>query len=84
MSKDNADERLIGNRCYFTSQGLQEPTYATRCAENNVSRHVTQKWVGHSTPDMTENVYTHVNDDFEKEEIAKLNKGVNDTINQEK
>ena len=25
MSKDNADERLIGNRCYFTSQGLQEP-----------------------------------------------------------
>ena len=33
---------------------------------------------------MTENVYTHVNEDFEKEEIAKLNKGVNDTINQEK
>lgn len=67
----------------FTIHSLRH-TYATRCAENNVSRHVTQKWVGHSTPDMTENVYTHVNDDFEKEEIAKLNKGVNDTINQEK
>lgn len=67
----------------FTIHSLRH-TYVTRCAENNVNRHVTQKWVGHSTPDMTENVYTHVNDDFEKEEIAKFNKGVNDTINQEK
>lgn len=55
-----------------------------RCAENNVSIAVTQKWVGHSTPDMTQNVYTHVNEDFEKEEIAKFNKGVNDTINKGK
>ncbi len=33
---------------------------------------------------MMQNVYTHVNEDFEKEEIAKFNKGVNDTINQVK
>lgn len=33
---------------------------------------------------MTENVYTHVNNDFEKDEIEKFNKGVNDTYNQEK
>lgn len=67
----------------FTIHSLRH-TYATRCAENDVSCYVTQKWVGHSTPDMTQSVYTHVNEDFEKEEIAKLNKGVNDTINQEK
>lgn len=67
----------------FTIHCLRH-TYATRCAENNVSRVVTQKWVGHSTADMTENVYTHVNNDFEKDEIEKFNKGVNDTYNQEK
>lgn len=65
----------------FTIHSLRH-TYATRCAENDVSCYVTQKWVGHSTPDMTQNVYTHVNEDFEKEEIAKFNKGVNDTYNQ--
>lgn len=67
----------------FTLHTLRH-TYTTRCAENDVSCYVTQKWVGHSTPDMTQNVYTHVNEDFEKEEIAKFNKGVNDTINQVK
>lgn len=67
----------------FTIHSLRH-TYATRCAENNVNRVVAQKWVGHSTADMTENVYTHVNNDFEKDEIAKFNKGVNDTYNQEK
>lgn len=67
----------------FTIHCLRH-TYATRCAENNVNRVVVQKWVGHSTADMTENVYTHVNNDFEKDEIEKFNKGVNDTYNQEK
>lgn len=67
----------------FTIHSLRH-TYATRCAENNVSRVVTQKWIGHSTVDMTESVYTHVNNDFEKDEIEKFNKGVNDTYNQEK
>ena len=45
---------------------------------------MTQKWIGHSSAEMTQSVYTHVNEDFEKEEIAKFNKGVNDTYNQEK
>ena len=67
----------------FTLHSLRH-TFTTRCAENNIAIKVTQKWVGHSTTDMTQNVYTHVNDDFEKEEIAKFNKGVNDTINQVK
>ncbi len=67
----------------FTLHSLRH-TFTTRCAENNIAIKVTQKWVGHSTTDMTQNVYTHVNEDFEKEEIAKFNKGVNDTINQGK
>lgn len=33
---------------------------------------------------MTENVYTHVNNDYEKDELEKFNKWVNDTYNQEK
>ena len=51
-------------------------TFITRCAENNTSRHITQKLVGHSTSDMTTEVYTHANIDFEQIEIEKLNKGV--------
>lgn len=51
-------------------------TFATRCAENNTPIHITQKLVGHSTADMTTNVYTHANSDVVKIEIEKLNKGV--------
>lgn len=67
----------------FTLHSLRH-TFATRCAEKNIASSVTQKWVGHTTADMTQNVYTHVNEDFEREEIAKFNKGVNDTFNREK
>ena len=67
----------------FTLHSLRH-TFITRCAENMISSAVTQKWVGHSSADMTQNVYTHVNEDFEQEEIAKFNKGVNDTFNREK
>lgn len=51
-------------------------TFTTRCAENNTPIHITQKLVGHSTADMTTNVYTHANSDVVKIEIEKLNKGV--------
>lgn len=67
----------------FTLHSLRH-TFATRCAEKNIASSVTQKWVGHTTADMTQSVYTHVNEDFEQEEIAKFNKGVNDTFNREK
>lgn len=43
-------------------------TFATRCAEAGVSAKVVQKWLGHSTLDMTLNVYTHVNAEFEQKE----------------
>lgn len=67
----------------FTLHSLRH-TFVTRCAEIGVARHITQKWAGHSTSDMTENVYTHTNSDFEKLESQKLNKEVNDTYSQGK
>lgn len=40
MSKDNVDERLVGNRCYFTSQGLQEPTTIEENGIENTIAHL--------------------------------------------
>jgi len=47
-------------------------TYITRCAECGVSVSVCQQVVGHSTPQMTMNVYTHVFDDFKRRELSKF------------
>ena len=47
-------------------------TFATRCAEAGIAVKVVQKWLGHSTVQMTLNVYTHVNPDFEAEMVEKF------------
>ena len=47
-------------------------TFATRCSEAGIPPKMVQKWLGHSTVEMTLNVYTHVNADFEKEMTAKF------------
>ena len=47
-------------------------TYITRCAECGVNVNVCQQLVGHSTPQMTLNVYTHVLDDFKRREASKF------------
>lgn len=47
-------------------------TFATRCSEAGIAPKVVQKWLGHSTLDMTLNVYTHVNEDFEQKETLKF------------
>lgn len=48
-------------------------TFITRCAECGVSVSVCQQLVGHSTADMTMNVYTHVMDEFKRKEALKFN-----------
>jgi integrase len=48
-------------------------TFITRCAECGVNVSVCQQLVGHSTADMTINVYTHVMDDFKRKEALKFN-----------
>lgn len=47
-------------------------TFATRCAESGVAAKTVQLWLGHKTLEMTLNVYTHVNADFEKKETVKI------------
>ena len=48
-------------------------TFITRCAENGINVSVCQQIVGHTTADMTLNVYTHVLDEFKRREIEKYN-----------
>lgn len=62
---------LAANIEGYTVHSLRH-TFATRCAEAGITPSVTQKWMGHSTVDMTLNVYTHVNADFELKEQAKF------------
>lgn len=47
-------------------------TFITRCAESGVNVTVCQQIVGHSTADMTLNVYTHVMDEFKRKELEKF------------
>lgn len=56
----------------FTIHSLRH-TFATRCNENRVNAKFVQKMLGHANIDMTLNTYTHVNSDFEKSEISRLN-----------
>lgn len=49
-------------------------TFATRCIEKGVTPKVLAKWLGHSTTVMTMEVYTHVNQDFELQQIELINK----------
>ncbi|MDE7082334.1 MAG: site-specific integrase [Clostridia bacterium] len=48
-------------------------TFVTRCAECGININVCQQLVGHSTADMTINVYTHVMDEFKRKEALKFN-----------
>lgn len=47
-------------------------TFITRCAECGVNVNVCQQVVGHSTADMTLNVYMHVLDEFKRKELEKF------------
>lgn len=47
-------------------------TFITRCAECGVNISVCQQLVGHSTSDMTLNVYMHVMDEFKRKEALKF------------
>lgn len=46
--------------------------FITRCAESGVSVAVCQQLVGHSTADMTLNIYTHVLDEYKRKEALKF------------
>lgn len=48
-------------------------TFATRCLEQGITMKTVQKWLGHSTYEQTANTYTHINNEFEKQEVNKIN-----------
>lgn len=47
-------------------------TFATRALERGISPKVVQSYLGHSTIDVTMNIYTHVTAELEREEIKKI------------
>lgn len=47
-------------------------TFATRALEKGIPPKVVQSYLGHSTIDVTMNVYTHVTAELEREEIKKI------------
>ena len=47
-------------------------TFITRCAECGINVNVCQQLVGHSSANMTMNVYTHVFDEFKRKEALKF------------
>ena len=47
-------------------------TFATRCSEAGIAPKLVQKWLGHSTIEMTLNVYTHVNGEFEQKAVSEF------------
>lgn len=86
--KQNEKEGIKGNRVFPYSKGQISKnfkqvcpnhhlhdlrhTFITRCAECGVNVAVCQQLVGHSTADMTMNVYTHVMDEFKRKEALKF------------
>lgn len=47
-------------------------TFATRCLELGISLRVVQQWLGHTRIDTTASIYSHVLDDFQKQEAKKF------------
>lgn len=48
-------------------------TFITRCAEKGVHQKIVQKWAGHATLQMTLKFYTHISEEWEADQIQKLN-----------
>lgn len=59
----------------FTIHSLRH-TFATRCLENGIALKTVQKWLGHADFTTTANIYSHVTQEFEKDEILKLSGNV--------
>ena len=48
-------------------------TFATRCLENGISTKTVAKWLGHKHTSTTEEIYSHLLTEFEKQEVKKFN-----------
>lgn len=76
INKDREAEALGGEyevfeHCYMHSL---RHTFATRCIEKEVQPKTLQKILGHSSLQVTMDLYVHVTDEHIKEELTKMNK----------
>lgn len=55
-------------------------TFVTRCCESGMNVNVCQQLVGHSTPQLTMSIYTHVFDEFKRKEVQKLKIGIDEFL----
>lgn len=56
----------------FSTRSLRH-TFATRAMEAGIEPKVVQKWLGHSSVDITMKIYTHIKEVFENTSANKLN-----------
>lgn len=56
----------------FSTRSLRH-TFATRAMEAGIEPKVVQKWLGHSSVDITMKIYTHIKEMFEHTSTNKLN-----------
>ena len=49
-------------------------TFATRCIEAGIQPKTVQKYLGHTSLQMTMDLYVHVTDDYKQQEMKKLEK----------
>lgn len=47
-------------------------TFATNCVESGVDMVVVQKWLGHASITMTMDRYTHISEDYKKDNLKKI------------
>lgn len=58
---------------HYTMHSLRH-TFITKCKEKNIPEHIIQSWVGHEIgSSVTREVYTHLRDNAELENIKKMN-----------
>ncbi|MBQ7308268.1 MAG: site-specific integrase [Clostridia bacterium] len=48
--------------------------FVSQCNELGINQKQISEWVGHSSMKITDQVYTHINKDFEEKQVEKLNK----------
>lgn len=65
-------KREKGNEFPNFSPHCLRHTFATRCFENGIPPKVVQEYLGHTTIQMTMDLYTHVMKETKQEEIKKL------------
>lgn len=72
VKKINSTSENTGVHLERLSMHCFRHTYATRCFELSIPPKVVQKQLGHSTIQMTMDLYTHMSNSFCSDEISKL------------